>query len=136
MPLYEYECQACGHQLEVQQRMADAPLTTCPKCKKRKLEKLISATAFHLKGGGWYKDLYSSTKPGADAKSESADGAGDAGTAEKADKPAAAETTATDKGTKKGGGSGSGGSNGAGGSSTPTGKGKSKKGSQGARPAL
>ena len=76
MPLYEYECQACGHQLEAQQRMADAALVTCPKCNKDELQKLISATSFHLKGGGWYKDLYSSgtksdgggtSKPSSDA---------------------------------------------------------------------
>ena len=64
MPLYEYECQACGHHLEEQQRLADAPLVTCPACAKDQLQKVISATAFHLKGGGWYKDLYSSSKPG------------------------------------------------------------------------
>jgi putative FmdB family regulatory protein len=64
LPLYEYECQACGHHLEVQQRMADAALTQCPACGKDELQKLISASAFHLKGGGWYKDLYASAKPG------------------------------------------------------------------------
>ncbi|MEO6954808.1 MAG: zinc ribbon domain-containing protein [Polyangia bacterium] len=64
MPLYEYECQACGHHLEEQQRLADAALVTCPHCGKDQLQKVISATAFHLKGGGWYKDLYSSSKPG------------------------------------------------------------------------
>jgi putative FmdB family regulatory protein len=70
MPLYEYECDACGHHLEAQQRMADAPLTKCPKCGKKKLQRLISATAFHLKGGGWYKDLYASSKPGSESSSE------------------------------------------------------------------
>ena len=74
MPLYEYECQACGNHLEAQQRLADAPLEKCPKCGKKKLQKLISATAFHLKGGGWYKDLYASQKPGADAGSGETDG--------------------------------------------------------------
>lgn len=69
MPLYEYECQACGHHLEAQQRMADAALLTCPSCGKDELQKLISATAFHLKGGGWYKDLYASAKPGASSDS-------------------------------------------------------------------
>lgn len=64
MPLYEYECQACKHHLEEQQRLADAALITCPQCGKDQLQKVISATAFHLKGGGWYKDLYSSSKPG------------------------------------------------------------------------
>lgn len=65
MPIYEYRCARCGHELEAQQKLADAPLKKCPKCGKSALEKLISATSFQLKGGGWYSDLYSSPKPGA-----------------------------------------------------------------------
>src|SRR4051812_20030201 len=61
MPLYEYGCESCGHQLEVQQKIADAPLKTCPVCGKDALQKLISSTAFVLKGSGWYKDGYSSS---------------------------------------------------------------------------
>ena len=60
MPIYEYGCEACGHQLEVTQKISDAPLKTCPECGKDALQKLISATAFVLKGGGWYKDGYGS----------------------------------------------------------------------------
>jgi hypothetical protein len=44
--------------------MADEPLKECPACKQLKLERLISAAAFHLKGGGWYKDGYGSSSPG------------------------------------------------------------------------
>ena len=62
MPLYEYGCTACGHRLEEQQKLADPPLSTCPVCGKPALEKLISATSFVLKGGGWYKDGYGSSK--------------------------------------------------------------------------
>jgi putative FmdB family regulatory protein len=50
--------------MEAFQSIKDEPLRDCPECHEPKLERLISATAFHLKGGGWYKDLYS-TKPGA-----------------------------------------------------------------------
>ncbi len=57
MPIYEYECQACGHRFEEWQKMSDDPIKVCPKCKKRKVEKLISQTSFQLKGGGWYSDL-------------------------------------------------------------------------------
>jgi len=64
MPIYEYACTACGHEFEEWQKMSDAPVRTCPKCKKKKVERLISRTAFQLKGGGWYADLYSSSKPG------------------------------------------------------------------------
>lgn len=68
MPIYEYECQACGHAFEQWQKMSDKPVRVCPKCKARKVEKLISQTSFQLKGGGWYKDLYASQKPAAAAK--------------------------------------------------------------------
>ncbi len=64
MPLYEYRCDGCEHQFEIQQKLADAPLKKCPECGKQKLAKVISATLFQLKGGGWYKDLYSSPKSG------------------------------------------------------------------------
>ncbi|WP_428821518.1 FmdB family zinc ribbon protein [Microbulbifer sp. MCCC 1A16149] len=55
MPIYEYQCQACGHQMEALQRMSDAPLTDCPACNKAELSKQISAAGFRLKGGGWYE---------------------------------------------------------------------------------
>jgi putative FmdB family regulatory protein len=64
MPIYEYECQSCGHCFEEWQKMSDKPVKVCPKCKARKVEKLISHTSFQLKGGGWYSDLYASQKPG------------------------------------------------------------------------
>ena len=55
MPIYEYQCEACGHILETLQKISDAPLTKCPECGKDALKKLISASAFRLKGGGWYE---------------------------------------------------------------------------------
>jgi putative FmdB family regulatory protein len=70
MPIYEYRCQSCGHELETTQKMTEAPLKTCPTCSKDTLEKLISRSAFQLKGGGWYSDLYSSTSGGGSKKSE------------------------------------------------------------------
>ena len=70
MPTYEYRCNACSHELEAFHKIADPALKKCPKCGKPKLERLISATAFQLKGGGWYKDLYSSTKPAGEGKSD------------------------------------------------------------------
>lgn len=54
MPIYEYHCTNCNHQFEEIQGFNDEPLTKCPECGKLKLEKLISAPAFHLKGTGWY----------------------------------------------------------------------------------
>ena len=67
MPTYEYRCNACKREFEYQQRMSDDDLVKCEVCGEDKLEKLISRTAFQLKGGGWYKDLYSSA-PAAAAK--------------------------------------------------------------------
>src|SRR5436190_539074 len=61
MPIYEYRCQSCGHELETTQKMSEPALKTCPACSQDTLEKLISRSAFQLKGGGWYSDLYSST---------------------------------------------------------------------------
>src|SRR4051812_50116635 len=81
MPIYEYACTACGHEFEEWQKMSDAPVRTCPKCKKKKVERLISRTAFQLKGSGWYADLYSSSKPGSDAKADAKAEKGDGGSA-------------------------------------------------------
>jgi len=84
MPIYEYACAACGHEFEEWQKMSDAPVRTCPKCKKKKVERLISRTAFQLKGGGWYADLYSSSKPG-ESKGDSGEKAEKTEKAEKSD---------------------------------------------------
>ena len=62
MPIYEYQCQACGHQLEVLQKVSDTPLKKCPECGKSKLQKLLSAPSFRLKGGGWYETDFKSGK--------------------------------------------------------------------------
>ena len=55
MPIYEYQCAACGHALETIQKFSDAPLTDCPACHKAELKKLLSAPAFRLNGAGWYE---------------------------------------------------------------------------------
>ncbi len=55
MPIYEYQCQACGHQLEALQKISDAPLAQCPACDESGLQKTVSATSFQLKGSGWYQ---------------------------------------------------------------------------------
>ncbi len=60
MPIYEYECKSCGHQMEAMQKMSDEPLTDCPTCGKSELVKLISASGFRLKGGGWYETDFKS----------------------------------------------------------------------------
>ena len=62
MPFYEYECQACKYYTEVMQKITDAPLTKCPSCGKRKLQKLVSAPVFRLKGAGWYETDFKGDK--------------------------------------------------------------------------
>ncbi|MCL4685569.1 zinc ribbon domain-containing protein [Myxococcota bacterium] len=69
MPTYEYLCGKCGHEFEREQRITEDPVKTCPKCRARKVQRLISRTGFVLKGGGWYSDLYSSSKPAPDRDS-------------------------------------------------------------------
>ena len=54
MPIYEYQCDACGHKLETLQKISEKPLKDCPECGKPALRKLVSAAAFQLKGTGWY----------------------------------------------------------------------------------
>jgi putative FmdB family regulatory protein len=60
MPIYEYECLSCKEIVEKIQKFSEAPLTSCPHC-AGELKKLVSSSSFHLKGGGWYADGYSST---------------------------------------------------------------------------
>ncbi|MGC4081873.1 MAG: zinc ribbon domain-containing protein [Vicinamibacterales bacterium] len=70
MPLYEYECDKCGHRFEVIQKFSDAPIDTCPKCGST-VHKLISSPAIQFKGSGWYitdyakKESTTATKAGA-----------------------------------------------------------------------
>jgi len=85
MPIYEYRCAACGHELEALQKISDASLKKCPECDRRKLERLVSAPAFRLKGGGWYET---------DFKSDSETKRNLVETAER--KPAAAESGKTE----------------------------------------
>jgi putative FmdB family regulatory protein len=70
MPTYEYACSGCGNAWEEMQKITEAPLTECPKCHQATAKRQISGGNFILKGGGWYADLYSSSKGGG-SKSES-----------------------------------------------------------------
>ncbi len=64
MPIYEYACNSCNREFEADQRITEDPLKSCPHCSSDQVKRLISKTSFHLKGGGWYSDLYSSSKSG------------------------------------------------------------------------
>jgi putative FmdB family regulatory protein len=67
MPIYEYRCKSCERVFEVIQQFGAPQLRTCKECKGR-LEKLISKSAFHLKGGGWYDQGYAKAGPGSSTK--------------------------------------------------------------------
>ena len=62
MPIYEYECQKCGHTLEALQKFSDKPLRECPECGKHQLKRLVSAPMFRLAGSGWYETDFKSDK--------------------------------------------------------------------------
>jgi putative FmdB family regulatory protein len=87
MPIYEYRCRECGHELEKLQRMSDAPLKVCPQCEEPALRRLVSAAGFRLKGSGWYET---------DFKQGQKRNLADSGN----EKPAAGKPGATDTGSK------------------------------------
>jgi len=112
MPIYEYQCQACGEETEVLQKISDAPLKECPACGKAALKKKVSAAAFRLKGGGWYEtDFKTGDKRNlAGGDKAAGDKAGEGGGKSDAARPAA-DKSAGDKssgdkssGAKKSGG--------------------------------
>jgi putative FmdB family regulatory protein len=77
MPIYEYRCASCGHELEALQKLSDAPLTDCPACRETALKKKLSAAGFHLKGSGWYVTDFRSSGSKPAAKDAGKDGAKD-----------------------------------------------------------
>ena len=96
MPIYEYRCTACSHELETIRKFSDAPLLTCPHCGRDALAKKVSAAGFHLKGSGWYQTDFRSngSQPAAKADAAVNDGKPDGKPADpaattKADSPAA-----------------------------------------------
>lgn len=76
MPIYEYECTKCGHRFEVIQKVSDAPLKKCEKC-KGKAERLISSPAIQFKGTGWYVTDYA--KKGAKPESSKSESRSESG---------------------------------------------------------
>lgn len=92
MPIYEYRCTACSHELETIRKFSDAPLLTCPHCGRDALAKKVSAAGFHLKGSGWYQTDFRSngSQPAAKADAAANDGKpADPAATTKADSPAA-----------------------------------------------
>ena len=91
MPIYEYVCQSCGKEFEEMQRFSDAPLEQCLCEEKAPVQRKVSKSAFHLKGGGWYKDGYGSAKP---------ESSSDSGSSESKKSDGGSEAKKTDSGTE------------------------------------
>jgi putative FmdB family regulatory protein len=93
MPIYEYQCQACQHDIEIIQKLSDSPLRDCPSCGEPAMKKKVSAAAFRLKGGGWYetdfktgdKKNIAGEKSSADKSAKSDSNSGNSGTSKKSD---------------------------------------------------
>ena len=83
MPIYEYECGGCGHQMDKLQKLSDEPLVTCPACDKDELQKMISAAGFRLKGSGWYETDFKTGKKKHLAENDSKKSTSDSSTAAK-----------------------------------------------------
>ncbi|HSL22643.1 MAG TPA: FmdB family zinc ribbon protein [Vicinamibacterales bacterium] len=77
MPLYEYECEACGRRFEVIQKYSDPPVEQCTTC-SGKVRKLLSSPAIQFKGSGWYVTDYAKKAP-------ASSGAADSSSASKSD---------------------------------------------------
>lgn len=89
MPIYEYRCESCEHQLEALQKISDEPLNECPSCTDGRLRRLVSATAFRLSGSGWYEtDFKKANKRNLAGDNNGKKEAG------KSDKPAKTQTSA------------------------------------------
>ena len=82
MPIYEYHCAECGAHFELIRKFSDPPLEKCTKCGGKEPEKLVSASAFHLKGSGWYATDYGTGGKGDDEAGTGNDVSGAKGDAE------------------------------------------------------
>ena len=101
MPLYEYECDDCGHRFERIRKFSDPPLTTCPEC-DGPIRKLLSPPAIQFKGTGWYVTDYA-RKSGDGRAAEGGPEAGrDAGAANGAGKSSAEGKSSDGKATGDG----------------------------------
>ena len=109
MPIYGYVCKSCEHTFDALQKMSDDPLVDCPECGAPELRKQLSAPKFRLKGGGWYSDLYASSKKDGGDKGDKggageSSGAEKGGSSEKKDKGAGGKAGSKKSGSKKGSG--------------------------------
>jgi putative FmdB family regulatory protein len=94
MPIYEYECQKCGHTLEALQKFSDKPLRECPECGRHQLKRLVSAPLFRLAGSGWYETDFKSEQERKRNLLEKGDKEAPAASEDKGAKPPKTEKTA------------------------------------------
>ena len=106
MPIYEYECSQCQQVSDALQKVNDPPPETCPHCgAQRTLSRVVSRTSFVLKGGGWYADLYSSSKSKPSEGGDSKPAAKTDGASSGAAAPSAPSTSSGGEGSSSSGGS-------------------------------
>lgn len=101
MPTYEYECGSCHRTFEVRQRISEPSLTTCDEC-GGPVHRLLSATPFILKGGGWYVTDYpsESRKKALDAEKSSSSTSDKSDKSEKSSKETSSKSDKSDKADK------------------------------------
>ena len=102
MPIYEYRCQDCHHEFERLQKFSDPPVAACPACEGA-VQKLISRSAFHLKGSGWYVTDYArngAPKSDSPDKSASDKTTAEKNTSDKGDTKAATASASSDNESK------------------------------------
>lgn len=100
MPLYEYQCEACGNRFEVIRKFSDPPLETCAVCGKGPVQRLLSSPAIQFKGTGWYITDYSQkgkadSSESSKSKVESKKSDDKAGDSKKSDTTSASTTTSS-----------------------------------------
>jgi putative FmdB family regulatory protein len=96
MPIYEYACGSCGKTIDVLQKVSDPTPEKCSACgTQNSLSRVVSRTSFVLKGGGWYADLYGSTKKdgGSSSSSSSSSGSSSASSASSSDSSSSGSTS-------------------------------------------
>jgi putative FmdB family regulatory protein len=89
MPVYTYRCDSCGVQFERHQSFQDAPLKTCPECRKKSVKKVITPTRVIFKGSGFYATDHRSPSGSSSRESKPEK-------IEKKEEPKATETKSTD----------------------------------------
>jgi putative FmdB family regulatory protein len=102
MPIYEYVCNACSHEFEEWQKITDSPVRKCPSCGKRKVERLVSLSAFHLKGSGWYVTDYGGKKPGRPGEKNSGGDNSDSSESKSDSSESKSDSSKSDKSDSKG----------------------------------